>query len=122
MKPSSPTPWASLCALAIVVSCSNECTVIPCDLPLAVTVTVTSSTGAAISGAFVQNLPATDSLRCTQAPGATCNVFGEQGVYQLAIGAPGYQLVNRTVNVAAGNNCGCSVKTQHLDIALVPTP
>jgi len=45
-------------------------------------------------------------------------------MYSLEIGAPGFQTIQRTVQIT-GTSAGCSscgtVDTQHLDIELVPT-
>ena len=111
------------------VSCGGtaaECLALPCPLPLAVTITVTSSASTgAISGAFVSVAGGgfSSALPCNGSP-ARCSVSGYAGTYQLDIGAPGYQTTHRAV-VVSGNSpaCGCaSAETQHLDVALVPTP
>ena len=115
-----PIRVSSLLALLANASCGDsECFPSPCPISVAVTVAVTSSaTGAAISDAFVQRFPTSDSMPCN----GTCNVLGGSGTYMLSVSAAGYQGQQRVVNVPAGNACGCSVKTQHLGVALVPTP
>jgi hypothetical protein len=106
---------------------SGECPVLPCLAPIAVAVDVTAGGSAAgVPGAFVQ-VAGGSSISCDQAAGSTCLVPGGAGTYQLVIGAPGFQSVNRTVTVTSLNDpnatrgCGCAqVVTQHLDITLVP--
>jgi hypothetical protein len=94
-------------------------------LPVAVTVTVTSTTGTAVSGAFIQESALNGPRQCTPntgSTGSTCQVFGGAGTYELDIGAPGFQTVHRTVSVSSASECGCAVNQQHLDVALVPMP
>lgn len=120
---------ASLPLLAIVTllasACESACLQPPCPLPLAITVTVTSSvTGDSIPGAFVQQNAQSSAQPCTLTPGTTCDVMGGAGSYDLTIGAPGFQTIQRTVVVPVEHaaKCGCSsVQTQHLDVALAPT-
>ena len=102
----------------------------PCPFSLAVTVSVTSSlaTVPLPSGVFVvytYNGTASATGFCTPGSATICEVPGAGGTYQLAIGAPGFQTVNRTANVVVtpAEKCGCALaQTQHFDVALVPLP
>jgi len=80
---------------------------------------VSSTTRAPISGATVQVTgPTLTNMPCDSA----CVVPGVAGTYTLDVQAPGYQAVERTVNVAGTNPaCGCqSDDTQSVVIALTP--
>ena len=111
----------------LTISCSKsagECLALPCPLPLAAVITVTSSASSApVSGAFVQEYaPGVSSpVPCS---GTTCYVMGSAGSYQLDIGAPGFTTVHLTVQVQGTNAaCGCgTVDTAHLAVALVSGP
>jgi len=114
-------------ALALLsLSCSHElvqCVIPPCVMPLALTVTVTSSASRLpVSGAFVQAPGYSTPLPCNQTPGATCSVLGAAGTYELEIGAPGFDTVHRSIVVRGESvECGCPlVFTEHLDVALIP--
>jgi hypothetical protein len=112
---------AAFCLFAS--SCDGTaCLAVPCALPEAVTITVTSTTGAVVAGAFIQESALNGPRQCTPTTGSTCQVLGGAGKYELDIGAPGFQTVHRTVNVSSAGGCGCAVNQQHLDVALVPTP
>jgi hypothetical protein len=52
-------------------------------------------------------------------------VIGDAGTYNLAVAAPGFQSVMRTVVVPgdAPSGCGCpSIDTQHITITLAAAP
>lgn len=103
-------------------SAAGDCISPPCALPLAVTVSVTTaSTGAPLTGAFVDAPGYAAGVQCNQAPGTTCSIMGEAGTYQLDVGAPGFQTIHRTVVVTGTSAaCGCpSTQTQHIDVALL---
>ena len=107
--------------LGMACSGNSECLPVPCALPLALTVAVTSSAASGpVTGAFVQvQAPQSGSpIPCA----ATCVVPGLAGTYQVDIGAPGFTTVHRTAQVnGASASCGCgSVDTAHLDVALTP--
>jgi hypothetical protein len=116
-------------ALSVALAaCSHDCVALPCTAPIAVFLTVTASgSSASISGAVVNASGAlSETIPCSSQPtGAVCVIGGYAGTYNLAVAAPGFQSVMRTVVVAgdAPSGCGCpSIDTQHISIALVPTP
>lgn len=110
------------CALTACGEVVVECVRPPCLEPIAVRVTVTSSTtGQPIMGAFVRREPQSGGEPCVRSPG-TCVIPGIAGTYSFEIGAPGYQSVQRTVVVSGSNpECGCAiVETKQLDVSLTP--
>lgn len=118
-----------LLAAGLTACGSDVCITPPCPFPIAVSLTVSSAQpNATLSNVFV-HVAGADSLSgssCGQGPGtASCIIPGYAGTYQLAIGAAGFQTVNRTVVVTAPppQKCGCNLPNiQHIDIALVPSP
>jgi hypothetical protein len=117
-------------ALAVIVTaCGSDaidCVLPPCAYPMAliVTVTSTSSTQPLSTDVFIkETAPNTIDLPCSPGPTAMCYVPGTAGQYQIQIGAPGFQTVTKTADVVAhaAPKCGCpSNETVRLDIALAP--
>jgi hypothetical protein len=93
-------------------------------MPIAITINVTAAaTGGPVTGAFLEDVFAgvVNTSLCTP----TCFVPGTAGTYQLTVGAPGFQTVQRTVTVRGSppTDCDCGTAvTEHLDVALVPSP
>ena len=106
-------------AAAASFACSHECLALPCALPVAVVVSVTSGTpGAAVAGAVVRVTgAATTTLPCE----GLCRVPGTSGTYDLEVTAPGFATVRRSVTVQGTNPpCGCpSVVTENVAVTLV---
>jgi hypothetical protein len=100
----------------------GDCLVLPCPLPLAVTVKLTdASTGDPVNGATLHvSGAATAIISCN----GLCYVPGTAGTYVLDISAPGFQSRQLTVVVQGTNpQCGCpTVVAQQLGIALSPSP
>jgi hypothetical protein len=89
-------------------------------LPIAMTVTVTSSaSGAPVYDAVLQVAGEMNSRPC---PGS-CFVEGYAGTYSLTVSAPGFQNVERTVVVSGtpAARCGCSGVTR-TPVAVSMTP
>lgn len=119
-------------ALAVAIAAcggnaaTETCVIPPCAPSTALTFTITSASPAVplAGGVFVNVLGANQTPSgCLQGATTTCGVHGDAGTYQLEIGAPGFQTVKQTVNVAARPEvkCGCGgPETVHLDIALTP--
>jgi hypothetical protein len=109
-----------------VLSCGGDgpghCLVLPCAMPLAMTVRVTNATtGGPVNGATVQVSGATAAtIPCN----SLCYVPGIAGTYVLDVGAPGFQSRQVTLAVQGTNpECGCpTVVAQVLEIALSPAP
>jgi hypothetical protein len=89
-------------------------------MPIAMTVTVTSSaSGAPVYDAVLQVAGETTTRAC---PG-DCLVEGYAGTYSLTLSAPGFQNVDRTVVVPGtpAPRCGCSgVTTTHVAVSMTP--
>src|SRR4029077_5737445 len=119
--------WTACLFCAFCASSVSErpCAV-ACALPLALSVTVTSSTtGGPIAGAYVSGDPyGAGEGNCDQAPGSTCYLHGFAGEYTLQIGAPGFHSLERTITVALGTGIRSCPGTiaGHLDVSLDPTP
>jgi hypothetical protein len=76
-----------------------------------------------VPGSYVTGNPSVGSPTCTDPPGTTCTEYGYGGKYTIQIGAPGFQSVERTINVQDDGSSCCSLAVPgHLDVALVPTP
>ncbi len=101
-----------------------HCASIPCPMPLAMTINVTSATtGSAIANASMTVAgPTTTAGPCGSA--GQCFVLGYAGAYSVTISAPAYQPVQRTVTVPGTTPaCGCQTTTpQQVAVALVPSP
>jgi hypothetical protein len=99
----------------------QDCVALPCALPVAVIVTVTDGAGGpAPSGSVVHVSGAiVAAFACSS---GMCAVPGTAGTYTLAVGAPGFQSVQRTVTVQGTSpECGCpSVETARVAVALIP--
>jgi hypothetical protein len=117
---------ASAVLLTACGSDAVDCVQLPCAIPLAVMVTVTSTSASQplSNGVFVKaTAPGTVDAACPPGPTALCYVPGTAGTYQLQIGATGFQTVMKTVEVTGQTppRCGCpTVNTVHLDVALAP--
>lgn len=125
-------PAARVVGLAVLIAaCGSDtaeeiCVIPPCAPSTALTFTITSAspTVPLAGGVFVNVLGTNQTPSgCLQGVTTTCGVHGDAGTYQVEIGAPGFQTVKQTVNVAArpAVKCGCGgAETVHLDIGLTP--
>ena len=117
-----------LLALAFLVAstgCGNLCPAVPLPINVAVHVRVTAAgTSGPVQGVYLVTsgtvqMPKTD---CTaQADASVCEVFGGPGTYDLVIGAPDYQSVQRSVTVVCKDvsACGCTAfDAQTLEVSL----
>jgi hypothetical protein len=121
---------ATLVLLAVALgfaSCGRnepECLALPCPIPLAIQMSVTSVRGGPVADVAVMVSGAvTGGASCTAGTTATlCYVAGVAGTYELEIAASGFQAVRRTVTVSGTTpECGCPVVTTvHLDVVLEP--
>lgn len=112
-------------AIALVLglaACGGECLALPCAMPMAADVVVTSAiTGAGVIGvSLAVSGPVTTTMPCD----SSCVVSGYAGTYTLVASAPGYQSLERTVAVRGVTPaCGCaSVQTEQVTLALTPNP
>lgn len=112
----------TLLILAGVVGCGGDgpCLALPCALPLALTLTVTSAaSGAPVTGAAVSvSGPIGATLPCA----GECFIPGTAGTYVLDVSAPGFVTLHRSIQVTGTDpKCGCpSADTQHVAITLNP--
>jgi hypothetical protein len=109
--------------------CSNsrdDCLALPCPLPIAVEISVTSVAGGPVEGLTVRvSGAATATASCSTGPAVTtCFVPGVAGTYTLDLVAAGFQPAQRTVTVTGTTpECGCpTVERVHLDVVLSPNP
>jgi hypothetical protein len=110
---------------AILCACggdSEACLAVPCALPVALRIALTSaSSGTPVHAVIAVSGNISGSLTCAGA----CSVLGTAGSYTLDITAPGFQNVKRTVSVegTAPTPCGCgSANAVQVNVALVATP
>jgi hypothetical protein len=125
MRSHTPTGLLlGLSALGMALPSCGKCLRLPCPMPIAITINVTAAaTGGSVTGAFVEEL--SGGIVNTMPCAPTCFVPGTAGTYRLHVGAPGFQTVERTVTVQGtpSSDCDCGTAiTEHLDVALVPSP
>jgi hypothetical protein len=119
-----------LCAVVLgFAACGHdapECLALPCAIPLAVQINVTSARGGPVADVAVTISGAvTGAASCnTDATATVCYVAGVAGTYELETTAPGFEPVRRTVTVSGTSpECGCpTVTTVRLDVVLDPNP
>jgi hypothetical protein len=125
--PAIVLPALGLSALSVALtSCGGpaggDCLLLPCPLPLALTIKVTNATtGDPVNDATLEvSGAATAIIPCN----GLCYVPGVAGTYVLNTTAPGFQSRLLTVTVQGTNpECGCpTVVAQQLAIALSPSP
>jgi hypothetical protein len=117
------TQFASLTMLALSsIACSHDCLALPCALPTALALKVTSlSSGSGVSALVAVSGAVTGTVSCD----SSCMIMGYAGTYTLSVTAPGYQSAERTVLVRGSPPaaCGCgSAQTENVTVVLTPTP
>jgi hypothetical protein len=98
-----------------------DCLALPCPLPAAITLNVTSAGGGPVADLTLHW--GGNSVPCTaQAAATTCVVPGAPGTYSLELAAPGFADKALTVVVPGSTPpCGCpSVEMQRVDVVLTP--
>lgn len=114
------------CLAMAVPSCvgQEECLHLPCPIPLALTIDVTTSAGGPVPEAVAQvSGAASATVPCTGGNGGTtCRMLGYAGTYRVEVSAPGFETTVRTVTVGGITpECGCPTTfTQHLEVVLAP--
>jgi hypothetical protein len=95
-----------------------DCVALPCPAPIAVWLTITST--AAGGGVPVATVTVTGPEQLSFSYNGTCPISGSAGTYHLAVAAPGFGPVERSVQVEGTNHkCGCSGPvTETVTIAL----
>ena len=119
---------ASLAGLVWLTACQHptesDCMQVPCPLPFAITLTVSSAAGGPVPDLTLTVTGRVSSTGpCSVGPSATsCLVAGTAGTYDLQLAAAGFQDKTLSVTVAGSSPaCGCpSVQTQHVDVVLTP--
>jgi hypothetical protein len=113
-------------ALAITATgCGNDCFVHPCPLPIAIQLSVASTTGNPVSGVVVTvtSSATTNVISCVSSGPTSCYVGGDPGMYQIDVSAPGFRSVQKTVQVSGSNPTACSCSspdTQNVTVTLTP--
>jgi hypothetical protein len=105
----------------ISASCGSDCLAHPCPLPFAIHLTVTSNTGVTVPGLVVGVATLGTSVPCDFAGSSDCFVVGDPGTYQVDVSAPGFQSVQKTVQVGGSGptSCNCSSpNTQNVTVTL----
>jgi hypothetical protein len=108
--------------LCTAAACTGDvCVVPPCAPPMALNVTIKSTTGAAVGTATIVVTGASQtSMPCN----GSCIVSGYAGTYHLTVSAPGYAqtTVDQTVTGHDNGKCGCpTVDTKSVEIKLAPS-
>jgi hypothetical protein len=112
----------------LLTSCGNDCAGSgSCVATWAVAVVISASpNGGPVSDAVVRVSGAVSAtVPCNvQATETLCMVWGTAGTYRLEVNAPGFQSVQRTVEVREKEGgCGCViVATQRVDVSLTRSP
>lgn len=99
----------------------------PCAIPQALHLTITSAAnGAPVDSPSVAVTgPVQGAAYCNTGTVTTCDVLGPAGEYDLTVSAPGYETLERVVQVpgVGPQACGCGgVVTQNVTVALTPQP
>jgi hypothetical protein len=105
--------------LVFLAACGGDCIQPPCPFPIAVTLTVKSST----SGAPVNNVTVTiDDDGFTSGCNGVCLVSANPGKHHLKISAPGFRSSETDVTVTGTiPDCGCPrIDNQALTVSLTP--
>ena len=115
--------------LVLTIACTHTeepCPSLPCpSAGFAFEITLTGTpAGTPLTTASYRVLPGGSLVPCDQGAAAnTCVMIGGPGTYQIAISAPSYTTVQRTIVVAAkpAARCACQfADTRFLTIAMSP--
>jgi hypothetical protein len=113
--------------LAFAAACGDGggevvCVTPLCALPIAIRLTVTGGNAAPVNGLLFKIIGPGAGFTCDPIGASICAVLGYEGSYQLDISAPGFQSVQKTVQVGGTGpqRCGCRVvNTENVVVALV---
>lgn len=113
---------ASLMTVAALAACGGDCVTVPCPLPLAIWLTVSSATPGVVLAAATVDV--TGAELTTFSCSATCPIGGYAGTYDITVSAAGFTTAHQSVQVRGNNpTCGCpTTETQHVTIELSPSP
>ena len=111
----------ALLVLGGAAACSDHpCVGVPCALPTALVLSVTSATtGVPIDTVDITlRSPGAGEIHCR----GTCDILGNAGTYAFTVAAAGFQPLDRSIQVTGSSaDCGCgTVNTEHVAIALSP--
>ena len=113
----------SVALTAAAAACGSDCLGGPCPLPIVIQLSVTASGGTAVSGLVVQVTDDGAIVPCLSSGPTSCFVSGYGGSYRLDVSAPGFQSIQKTVQVAGPDpkDCGCYIPTTaNVAVTLVP--
>jgi hypothetical protein len=116
-------------ALIAVLACSAgkdaACISVPCPLPMALDITVTSAAdgGPVPNATLAVTGPETGGGPCTVGDKTHCEIGGYAGTYDVTISAPGFKPIEKSVTVKGMTpDCGCATtETQKLSWTMTPT-
>lgn len=112
----------SLIMLGALAACGGDCVAVPCPLPLAISLTVSSANpGVALVAATVD---VTGAELTTFSCSATCPIFGYAGTYDITVSAAGFGTAHQSVQVRGSNPpCGCATTvSEKVTTELSPSP
>ena len=101
-----------------------DCVAVPCPIPMAIMLSVTSQAGGSVPGLTVTiSGSASGAAQCTAGASVTsCAVLGTAGTYNLFLSAAGFQDQSLSVVVPGSTPaCGCPT-VQALQVSAVLTP
>jgi hypothetical protein len=103
-----------------LVACGGgaDCVTLPCPQPVAISLTIASTVAG--GGVPVATVDVSGAVRTSFSCSATCSIAGSAGTYQIAVSAPGFAPVERSVQVRGTNPpCGCATTViQNVTITL----
>jgi hypothetical protein len=104
-----------------LVACGGaaaDCLTVPCPQPVAISLTIASTVAG--GGVPVATVDVSGAVRASFSCSATCPIPGSAGTYQIAVSAPGFASVERSVQVPGTNpTCGCATTVlQNVTITL----
>lgn len=121
--PCPPSRYRAVVGALVLLACKDNgpCSILPCPLFEAVTVTVSAANGQSVANlAIAVNDASPQASVCDK---SVCHVFGGPGQYRLSISAPGFSSGQTSVTVT-GTPAGCGtcgqVDRQQIAVVLQP--
>ena len=93
-----------------LVACSGAgCLTLPCPQPTAISLTISSLVAG--GGVPVATVSVSGPVQSSFACSARCTISGPAGTYRIAVSAPGFAPVERSVAVRGTTPAGCGCAT-----------